>query len=88
MLENYAKKRAVKNCLKRTSNKNTGLWNEHDFAAIRTMNVMARNRLGLAVLCKNFGHVVKMTIFLERLFISVMASSVVNNTTIFEHINY
>ena len=36
MLENYAKKRAVKNCLKRTSNKNTGLWNEHDFAAIRT----------------------------------------------------
>lgn len=52
------------------------------------MNVMARNQLGLAVLCKNFGHVVKMTIVLERLFISVVVSSVVNNTTIFEHINY
>jgi hypothetical protein len=36
----------------------------------------------------NLGHVVKMTIFFVRPFVSVRASDVVNNTTIFEHINY
>ena len=77
-----------KNCLKRTSNKNTGLWNVQDFLSFWTTWAKCRTKRFVIEMSNNLGHVVKMTIFFVRLFISVRAVCVVKNTTKNEHIYY